>query len=241
MLEKRLLKRIGDGRQTNIWNERWIPNHFNGKPLVRPDFPPVTMVSELITESGGWNAELIKQVFVDVDATAILCTPIRGAGVDSWAWELEKHGLYTMCSAYRHLYNDRWCQGGDDRASASEDSTWSRVWRHIERVPNCDVCGVAEESIRHVLMECTVAKCFWHQVKELIGIKLLDLHTLTWASDLVDPRCCQEKSAATILCGMWSLWMMRNKFRHGETSPPMRKKVEWARDGYSWKLWPINP
>ena len=32
--------------------------------------------------------------------------------------------------------------------------------RHIERTANCDVCGPDEESIKHVLMDCTIAKFF---------------------------------------------------------------------------------
>ena len=39
-------------------------------------------------------------------------------------------------------------------------------------MPNCDVCGVDEESIRHVLVECMVARCFWEMTRELTGVKL---------------------------------------------------------------------
>jgi len=48
--------------------------------------------------------------------------------------------------------------------------------RHVEPIPHCDVCGAEEESIRHVLLDCTIAKEFWVQAKELIGIKLPLLH-----------------------------------------------------------------
>ena len=99
VLNKGLVKRIGDGNLTNIWHDRWLPNHFDGKPLVVPDNPSVTSVSELITASGGWNEALIKQFFVGVDANAILSTPIRGTGDDRWAWDLEKHGKGCLIQA----------------------------------------------------------------------------------------------------------------------------------------------
>jgi hypothetical protein len=51
--------------------------------------------------------ELIKQVFVEVDAHAILSTPVRGRGEDVWAWEPERSGLYTVKSGYRQLYDDQ--------------------------------------------------------------------------------------------------------------------------------------
>lgn len=43
--------------------------------------------------------------------------------------------------------------------------------RHIEPIDNCETCG-ARESVRHVLMECTVDKLFWEQTKVITGVKL---------------------------------------------------------------------
>jgi hypothetical protein len=244
VLEKGLLKRIGDGNSTSIWHDRWIPNHFDGRPLIVPDNPQVTTVSDLMTDSGGWNEELIKHQFVDVDAHAILCTPIRGAGEDFWSWELEVHGHYSVKSAYRHIYSKQWHQSDQRAASSSGDQTWKRIWqlcvppkvrvfwwrvvneflpakgilhrRHIEPIPNCDVCGSEEESIRHVLLDCTIARRFWEQTRALTGVKMTRLHPQTWAWDLINPSHCPERNAAIILCGMWSLWMGRNKRKHGE-------------------------
>ena len=84
MLKKGLMKRVSDGTLTNIWHDKWLPNHFDGKPLVVPDAPPVTAVSEPMTTSGVWNEALIR-TFAEIDANAILSTPIRGAGDDRWA------------------------------------------------------------------------------------------------------------------------------------------------------------
>lgn len=119
-----LIRRIGDGNSTNIWQDRWIPNHYGGRPLSVLDNPQIQLVSELLTQSGAWNEELIKQVFISIDVQAILCTPIRGAGSDTWAWEQERHGMYTVKSAYRILYDEQERQRATGEASISKNKTW---------------------------------------------------------------------------------------------------------------------
>jgi len=267
VLKKGLLRRIGDGSTTDIWQDRWLPNHFGGRPIVMPDAPQVRLVSDLVTPSGAWNERLIRQIFVNVDARAILSTQIRGAGDDTWAWEPERHGLYTVRSAYRKLYDELNMQTTDGLASSSGEKVWKQIWglcvppkvksfwwrvvngflptkgelhrRHIEPLPNCDVCGAEEESIKHVLMDCSVAKCFWVEMRKLTAVKLPHLHPLTWAHDLVDPGRCSPRAAAVLLCGMWSLWMARNKRRHGESPYPIRSAVQWVKDT-AFDLWQLS-
>lgn len=142
VLKKELLKRVGDGSSIHIWQDRWIPNHFGGKPLVIPDDPPVFNVSELLTPSGGWNESLINHLFAKIDAHAILRTPVSGAGEDVWAWEPELHGIYSVKSAYRQLYDEHWHHGNQDVASASGDQTWKRIW-HLCVPPKVRVFLVA--------------------------------------------------------------------------------------------------
>lgn len=199
-----------------------------------------------------------------MDAEAILRTPVRGRGGDIWAWEPEKHGTYTVRSAYRLLENQRWHRNTDQPSSSSDD-VWKKTWkldvlpkiqvfwwrvlhgflpirlvlfrRHVEPTSHCEICGAEEESIKHVLIECTIAKEFWKHAKELIRIKLPDLHPHSWAGDLLTDICSQ-KDRAIIICGMWSLWMSRNKRRHGEIPLPVHKSLEWIKDT-AFDLWHI--
>lgn len=223
-------------------------------------------MADLMTPSGAWNVELIKQSFAAVDAHAILSTPAKGTGPDGWAWEPERHGLYKVRSAYRRLFDDHCQQREMDQASVSGDPTWMRIWRlcvplkvhvfwwrvvngylptrgvlhhrHIEPTANCEVCGAEVESIKHALLDCTVAKAFWAQVRMMTGVKVPQLHPVTWARDLVDPDVFPAKSVAVVLRGMWSLWMSRNKKRHGERDVPVKVAVQWAIDT-AFDLWQI--
>jgi len=81
-----------------------------------------------------------------------------------------------------------------------------------------------------VLVDCTIAEAFWTQISADTGIKLLLLHPETWAHDLIEGRAGSERSQATIIIGMYSLCMQRNRIRHGEQSSPIRAAVQWAID-----------
>ena len=69
-------------------------------------------------------------------------------------------------------------------------------------------------------------------------VKVPDLNPTTWAPDLLSDLCTKQ-DRAVILCGMWALWMMRNKRRHGELSMPIHQAVIWARDT-AFDLWQLN-
>jgi hypothetical protein len=109
---------------------------------------------------------------------------------------------------------------------------------HVERVANCETCGAPEETIKHALLDCTVARCFWDRIRSLTGVKVPRFHDhdATWARDLLQPSICPARDVAMILCGMWSLWTSRNERRHGTTLIPVWKAVQWARDT-AYDLW----
>jgi hypothetical protein len=128
VLVQGLIKRIGNGASTNIWQDRWIPMHFNAKPITPSEGQEVTLVSDLMLDSGQWNEELIKSVFLPIDARAILRIPLRSQEEDWWAWEPEKFGDYTVKSAYRKLHG-----ANTDHAGlvprVSNDASWSKLWK----------------------------------------------------------------------------------------------------------------
>jgi len=110
--------------------------------------------------------------------------------------------------------------------------------RHIERLAACEVCGADQETIRHVLLECTMAKLFWENTKQLAGVKLPHMHPETWARDLLLAKVCPRREAAAIICGMWALWVARDRRHHGEQPIQMQEAVLSARDT-AFDLWQI--
>ncbi|KAK3146503.1 hypothetical protein QOZ80_3BG0267330 [Eleusine coracana subsp. coracana] len=182
--------------------------------------------------------------------------PVCGRGEDYWAWEAEKHGNYSVKSAYRLLEAGRGTS--ENEASGSAAMEWRQPWKldvppkvrvfwrrvlhgylpakevlhhcHVEKLPHCDTRGADEESIHHVLLECTMARMFWSQMKDLFGVKLPKLRQDSWPWDLLSDSVCSGKNRAVIICGMWALWTLQNKRRHGEPEWPLQQAVFWARD-----------
>lgn len=129
VLAQGLIKRIGDGSSTDIWRDRWLPNHFDARPLTPQEGQDVQRVSDLITDDGQWDEARIRQTFISVDAAAILRIPIRAQVDDLWAWEMEKHGVYSVKSAYRLLDSNRFIGNATDSPSASENEVWKLIWK----------------------------------------------------------------------------------------------------------------
>ncbi|GJM95149.1 hypothetical protein PR202_ga11856 [Eleusine coracana subsp. coracana] len=124
-----MVKRIGDGETTKIWKDRWILNHFSGKPITPEEGQTVIRVSELMDAHGNWDDMMLRQHFIDIDTDAILHTPTRGAHQDVWAWELEKHGMYSVKSAYKLLDARRHQTATMTDAGPSNSDTWKQIWK----------------------------------------------------------------------------------------------------------------
>ena len=73
--------------------------------------------------------DAVQMSFSGIDADAILRTPIRGRGEDVWAWEPEKHGFYSVKSAYKLLDIARQQLQDEAPVGTSGDDTWRRIWK----------------------------------------------------------------------------------------------------------------
>ncbi|TVU48986.1 hypothetical protein EJB05_00275, partial [Eragrostis curvula] len=86
------------------------------------------------------------------------------------------------------------------------------MWRRKATVK----CGDPVKDVYHVAVTCSTARKFWQTLKEMTGKTLLELHPLTWATDLLAGELCPTRDAELFICGAWSLWTGRNRRKHGE-------------------------
>ena len=96
VLKKGLIRRIGDGKSTSIWNQNWIPRNFMMRALHPNSLNPPKNVVELIdTVERRWNRDRVEQHMQSIDASEIINIPLSSIPMeDSWACQYEHNGLF---------------------------------------------------------------------------------------------------------------------------------------------------
>jgi hypothetical protein len=101
-LDKGLIKRVGDGSTIRVFEDPWIPDNLNGRPLAKPSGAKAILVEELIDDNQmTWSEEKLEENFIDTDRQAIRRIPLGRFSEDEYAWTQEKSGNFTVRSAYR--------------------------------------------------------------------------------------------------------------------------------------------
>jgi hypothetical protein len=101
------------------------------KPICRLQGAVATKISELIDQSGSWNEVTLLTNLVLIDARAARCIPLGRTIEDLWAWTREKHGNYSIRSAYRMLIEkaSQEEEHSQDKSSHSDvKNNW--VWKN---------------------------------------------------------------------------------------------------------------
>jgi hypothetical protein len=72
ILKQGLIRRIGDGEYTHIWNTNWLPPDYSMRPLCPSARDPPQMVKELICPATRtWNLEVLKKYSISTDVEVI--------------------------------------------------------------------------------------------------------------------------------------------------------------------------
>ncbi|XP_026451196.1 uncharacterized protein LOC113351423 [Papaver somniferum] len=183
--------KINNGVKTRIWLDRWIPG-MNEPPSSASDlYRFYEFVYELfITNSNTWNVTHLNQLFDNETSNMIQKLYINLNKEDELIWIPAKNGVFLVKSTYNMLTKSRYqVEVNGNIVSAS---TWKKLWgcniahriklfswkclRNLNSTRSklviydaeidtrCGVCGMGEETLEHLLLECPHARKVWREV-----------------------------------------------------------------------------
>jgi hypothetical protein len=122
--------RIGNGKNVRIWRDSWIPRG-DMKLTVNPTNSRVRRVAELINqEDHTWKEDLVRKIFMPYDAEEILKIRLpKYEEEDLISWRPEKHGLFTVRSAYNlalDLHNKT--PPSSSTSTNGDRGMWKTIW-----------------------------------------------------------------------------------------------------------------
>ncbi|XP_027096192.1 uncharacterized protein [Coffea arabica] len=127
-------RKIGNGMNTNIWEDSWIPGNLNGRVTTTRDMDNgLHKVHELICHKT-WNTNLVFKIFNPQDAERILATPISLAGKeDRHFWIYGTDGNYSVSSGYKLQvgHEERKHNRIKKETSTSWEDQTQRLWKDL--------------------------------------------------------------------------------------------------------------
>lgn len=103
LLKQGAVRRVGKSTTTSILNDLWLPS---SDPYIVTDHKALhnKNVDALMNlEHNAWDTDLIKDIFVDRDVQLILSIPLKPIDEDTWYWNKDSLGHYTVKSGYAAL------------------------------------------------------------------------------------------------------------------------------------------
>ena len=137
LMKQGIIRRIGNGKSTNIWSDNWIPKEASLRPILSRIANPPHMVSDLLLPATtSWNVDLVRRIFLPIDADEILKLPVCTRNVeDFWAWQPDRKGIFSVRSAYKFLsktkmQRESWLEGTSDSSdNGREVKAWTSLWK----------------------------------------------------------------------------------------------------------------
>ncbi|KAG7588319.1 Ribonuclease H domain [Arabidopsis suecica] len=99
LLEKGLMKAIGNGQSTSVWIDKWLFDGVPRSPMNKESLMDISLkVSSLITIHGEWNSPLLNELFPPCDVNHIRSFPPVTSMEDRHIWAYTKDGQYSVKS-----------------------------------------------------------------------------------------------------------------------------------------------
>jgi hypothetical protein len=100
------------------------------KPLWRPLHNDIHLVAQLLNQRGeGWDTNKVCQSFIHPDADEMFSIRVGKVHEDVIAWAYEKHGNYSIKSAYYMLSSLHSCNYVPSSSLEHRHPMWKHLWK----------------------------------------------------------------------------------------------------------------
>ena len=247
LLNKGVIKRVGDGSSINLWLDPWLPRDGCRTPITPRGRIVITKVAELLDPVlGSWDSRLIDDTFFTQDANLIKAIPVHDDIEDFWAWHPAPNGLFSVKTAYKLFRLDLAKPSSSGEASVPADSfNWRMIWNspvtpqakqflwrlahnslplrwNIQRWgmdidTRCPLCQRFDEDGAHLFFKCKPVRGLWME----LGIEAIRPVLLSCAD--VKEAIAKILSADSVMLRkcvalLFVWWRVRNKCNAGEST-----------------------
>lgn len=132
LLKEGLVRAVGNGRDTNIWSEKWILNSVPKFHMYREDSVidlNLTIADLFIPGTHRWDESLVRRTFTVEDAELILKIRPNHCVEDYYKWGLTKDGSYSSQSGYRFIETLQNIDQPQQGLPPIEKKLWSSIWK----------------------------------------------------------------------------------------------------------------
>ena len=119
---------MGDGKQIDVWKDKWLKNSPSSKVqlpvLVEPT--PMKVEKLLLNDKREWNMEMVREILTWNDADMVSKIPLSKKCMSNrLIWSESITGEFKVKSAY---YVARRCLGKHEIHKVDKKKVWRKIW-----------------------------------------------------------------------------------------------------------------
>jgi hypothetical protein len=244
ILKEGLFCKIGNGENTRIWGDRWvpIPTTFAIHSVPR-GVDGEAKVAELIDrDRRAWDKEKLERLFSEEEVKAILKIPLNLQREDVVIWKETPNGVFSVKTAYHGAMQRARQVQPESSSQGGWDDVWGRLWklpipnaeknflwrachnilptkeclyrRKVTTDALCPICALEEETSFHILWSCPSARDVWSGSIKKFQKSSLDGPTFRGVVEEMF-RMCDGDELHLFVSIARRVWLRRNEVIHG--------------------------
>ncbi|CAL5362434.1 unnamed protein product [Camellia sinensis] len=252
-LKKGVKWNVGNGEHISLWCDWWCGKQPLAINYISQQGNGLQKVSSVLDDEGNWDIAALNNLLTPQDVQEILTLhrPRFVTYTDAPVWAGSNSGNFTTSSAYKII-------AGQDE----DGGDWKWLWKirapqklkcfiwlilkgrlltnHMRLVRNmstsaiCPRCGLTDESLHHLLRECSASKTIWTEIKNITwwedGCGRPLLEWITFNLKNTSEFIFGTKWQTVFISALWQIWTDRNKTVFENLTPSIQVSLKCIRN-----------